>query len=202
MEATTSHLDAAPINRYGLPLMWRLYAFIFPALGLGVSFFLLQLVFTSSQPTGGGTKAVAIVGSAIILAISFAVFVAVMRIRLEVSPEGIVYYGIGYRVRTTWGNITGMGDVWTGRQSSKGLLLNEPGLEMSRWLGSGVKALPFLNVINGLTGHGTNTTGDINAYGKIIPVGSLLRHWEEGKLGETIRRYAPQAFARDTDTRT
>src|SRR5262245_3421885 len=51
-------------------------------------------------------------------------------IRVVTSPEGIAYYNMGFRVRTSWENVRGIGTVVQSGRKVEALLLGRDALEM------------------------------------------------------------------------
>jgi len=135
---------------------------------------------------------IAIGSSLMVLIVSALLYYGVMNIRLVISPSGITYYSLGYQVRTSWDNIAGLGEAWTGRAWLKGLVLRQPAVEVDWWLRPGLKV--FGPVVALRSGHPLSTR-IIEPYSKIIPLGLFARDWPRSALGAAIRHYAPQAFA-------
>ena len=81
------------------------------------------------------------------MALCLAIYVGMTRVRLEVSPQGISYYSLGYRVVTPWDNVAGIGPVHAGQYTYEGLLLREPRLEAGEWLRTGTALYPFMAII-------------------------------------------------------
>lgn len=116
------------------------------------------------------------------------------RTRLDISPEGITYHAIGYKVHSTWSNIIGCEKRVHGAFEPESLILREPGLEMSGWLGAGYKAMPFMNAVS-LVGEGRVRSTNLSRFADNIPVGIFDSDWRFGEIGSLIRLYAPQVFA-------
>lgn len=92
-------------------------------------------------------------------------------IRLEVSPEGIEYFQMGYRLKTTWDNIERIGMIPMGLLMAEGLILRESALQGKIF---GRKNL------------------ERNRLDRAIPLTLFQPWWREGDLGEEIKRYAPR----------
>ncbi len=113
--------------------------------------------------------------------------------RLDVSSDGIIYYSVGYRVRSTWPNVQGYGKRVMGSHDVDCLILRESGLEMSRWMQIGLILQPVGRVAGALQGRYIGSVRMDN-YAVWIPVGMYAEDWRNGELGEYVRRYAPEAF--------
>jgi hypothetical protein len=117
-----------------------------------------------------------------------------------VTPAGIVYHNLGYRIATSWENVTGVGAIPSGSSSYEGLLLRQPGTEADAWLNAGTKAAPLLALVGAFTGRFVTRVGHPDDLGNGIPVSLFDPAWQEDALGATIRRYAPHVFAAQPPT--
>ncbi len=152
--------------------------------------FTLVLIAAVSKPQDRIVLPYMLVFFALVIAI---VYWLMSRTRLEVSSDGITYYSIGYKVRSTWPNIEGYGKRLMGSQNVECLILRESGLEMSRWMQLGLILQPVGQVagaIQGRTIHSVN----MEDYAVWIPIGLYAENWRLSELGDTVKRYAPQAF--------
>src|SRR6476661_3448245 len=98
-----------------------LYAGFFLLLCLGMAGFMLWLPLSMDEPLDTASQVVIGVGAAILAALGIAICVAFLNIRLVAGPAGIAYYSWGYRLRTTWDNVQGTGELWTTRGLIRGL---------------------------------------------------------------------------------
>jgi hypothetical protein len=160
---------AAPPVYYLAP-HWRYFPLLFIVFALAFGGF---VVWSAPRPLDAGWIALAGLVAAVFVGGAIFTHLALGRIRLEVGPQGIAYYNVGFKVVTTWDNVIDVGSVWTGRTLVPGLLLRTPAQE----------AHPLLTIFTAM-----------NAFGKVIPVGYFDREWQHSALGDLIRRYAPQAF--------
>ena len=173
-----------------------LYAGFFLVLCLGMAGFMLWLPLSMDAPLDTASQVVIGVGAAVLAALGIAICVAFLNIRLVAGPAGIEYYNWGFRLRTTWDNVQGTGELWTTRGMIRGLQLREPALEMDGWLRVGRGAIPVVSTIGALSGRGLPRSGSMAGYDRIIPVGYFAQDWETSELGALIRSYAPQALDR------
>ena len=124
----------------------------------------------------------------------FAVVLAIVAffiylVRLEVSPEGIVCYYPGMRIRSTWDNIEGYGYRTMSGWKLMSLVLRQPGLEISGWM------RPLMGITTAMpTIEGMQARRGLAEMEKTIPVSMFAADWREGDLGALIRQYAPEAF--------
>lgn len=133
-------------------------------------------------------------GTIIMAGVGLVVYLAAVLPRLVVSPAGVQYYDFGYHVLTRWDNITGMGEVWVGRTTIKGLRVREPVAQISGWLKAFLIVRPILVIVAILSGRylgGTLTS----AFTTVIPVSKFVRHWEGSSLADQVRFFAPHVFS-------
>lgn len=143
---------------------------------------------------GGDEKAgtiLAILGAVLLFALGLTAWL-LTRTRLEVSSDGITYYAIGYRVRSTWPNVIGCGDRLQGALSYESLILREPGLELSVWMRISDALMPVLQIAAVAQGE-IPSPDRLSRYADNIPVALFEQNWRSGELGRLVRRYAPHA---------
>lgn len=157
---------------------------------IGVSVVTVGVIFLASKPDERWIALV--IGGVLLVSIAIAAWL-VTRTHLDVSAREITYHAIGYRVRSSWGNLAGWGKRVQGAQDLDCLILREPGMELSGWLAIGYQLLPFMNVAALLTGR-TVHDSQLDLYANVIPVGMFDRDWRGGEIGAAIQRYAPQAY--------
>ncbi len=133
---------------------------------------------------------VGIVGGVLLLSVGIA-FWLMRRTRLDVSPAGITYHAIGYRVAGTWADITGVAERVMGASSYESLILRAPGIEMSGWMAFTYRLMPFLQVVSALDGR--YIPASLAGLEDAIPVGMFDRDWRTGEIGSVVRSYAPAA---------
>lgn len=97
-------------------------------------------------------------------------FYMAYHIRLEVSPEGIEYFQMGYHLKTTWDNVERVGMIPMGLLMAEGLILRESALQG--------KMLGRKNL-------------ERNRLDRAVPLTLFQPWWRENGLGEEIKRYAP-----------
>lgn len=134
---------------------------------------------------------VGIVGGVLLLSVGIAVWL-MGRTRLDVSPEGITYHAIGYRVTGPWADVTGVAERVMGASSYESLILRKPGMEMSGWMAFCYRLLPFAQVISALDGR--YIPASLAGIEDAIPVGMFDRDWRTGEIGSIVRSYAPTAL--------
>jgi hypothetical protein len=120
-----------------------------------------------------------------------------MKIRLVTSPQGIIFYGIGYSIYAPWSNLVGRG-----KMSRKNTPVNS-------LLFAKVEGLQFeppttpMSLTQAIEQHrpaieGTGRNKGLYRFARIdmIPIGYFLHDWQHSPLAQEIHRYAPQVFAR------
>jgi len=92
----------------------------------------------------------------------------ILRMRLIVSPQGVAFKAVGYTLRSSWANIAGLETISTSRGLQRGLVLNEPGLEMASGLRVMLTVMPSLMLISLLRGR---HLPDSHIADSFIPIG-------------------------------
>ena len=152
--------------------------------------FTVGLIYVISEPDA--RFAVWIVAAVLAFSVVFAYYL-LSRTRLEVSSDGITYYAIGFRVRSTWDNLEGYGKRVLGAQSVESLILRKPGIEVSRWMQIGYNLMPAAQVAAAAQGRYLPSSR-LSSYADVIPVALYSENWRSSELGALIKQYAPQAF--------
>jgi hypothetical protein len=165
------------------PLRHLAPAFITCLVALGIVYFTLE---TDEKWIVGIVAGVMAVGLGLGLWLT-------TRTRLEITPQQIIYHGAGYRVRSSWDNITGCEMRVLGASDIECLILRKPGMEMSGWMSVGAKLMPAANVAAVLSGRPPDYTS-IQSYANLIPVGIFDTNWRTGEIGALIAQYAPDAL--------
>jgi hypothetical protein len=186
---------AAPQQVIYLPRQWRNARYIFPLITLIFAGIVLWATLSATPSADALTIGVAVVGALIFVAIGLAVAFGISQVRLVLTPAGISYHSVGYRVSSPWANVTGVGIISDGANTQEGLLLRDARVELDPWLGAGIKAGPLFALIGAFSGRVVSRPGSVDALGQGIPVGLFDPTWQDDDLGATIRRYAPHAFA-------
>lgn len=139
---------------------------------------------------------VGIVGGVLLLSVGIAVWL-MRRTRLDVSPEGITYHAIGYRVRGAWADVTGVAERVMGASSYESLILRGPGIELSGWMAFAYRLMPLARVVSVLDGR--YIPASLAGIEDAIPVGMFDKDWRTGEIGAVVRSHAPAAV--DTEAR-
>jgi hypothetical protein len=117
--------------------------------------------------------------------------------RLITSPVGIEYFAQSYTVRTSWSNLTAIGEVSLGGViSQQGVLARRTTIEMTPSFQATVYLQPWLRFVGALMGRPIPEFIDLDKLGAGIPVAIFDPDWSTGTtaLGSIIRRHAPQIF--------
>jgi hypothetical protein len=129
--------------------------------------------------------------SAFVLVFAVLYYLLIRNIRLVLSPQGITYYGAGFRLYTPWHNIIGTESfpLYYGLRKVRGLKLYQRAvLNMS--LEDGMRYGVAVMEISWWRSN------QLAALAGMVPIQIEIagRHWEEHELGAYIRQYAPRAF--------
>lgn len=184
--------SAQPQQVFYLAQQWQNMSRVFPVIGL-IFAGLILWSFLSASPDAL-TTVVAVLIAGFFLGLTLAIAVGIRQVRLVLTPAGIVYHNLGYRVVAPWANVAGVGVIASGSSSYEGLLLRQASTETDPWLNAGIKASPLLALIGAFTGRFVTRVGSPDDLGNGIPVGLFDPNWQDNALGATIRRYAPHAF--------
>jgi hypothetical protein len=103
--------------------------------------------------------------------------------QLTVTDEGLDFRRIGYRIRTTWGNIERMTYAQFGYAQGDILVLREPQVSVHKRL-----------AVLWNEGRLLERNKEFAPLGKTIPLFLLDPKWRTGKLGQEVRCYAPHLF--------
>jgi len=178
-------LDDSP-KTYYLKLPYRLLAIAIVAFGLIVGWLLLT-AFSSGDFSADqtGTYIFALIAVIAMFDLFLWIGYRLFRIRLVVSPRGITFYAIGYAIQSTWDNVASLETASTENGLMRGLVLNEPGLNINGVLGALLAVLPLMRVIGAVRGRYL-PDGSIDA--SFIPI----EPFESDQLLAALQRYAPQ----------
>jgi hypothetical protein len=137
----------------------------------------LLIVSIVNDPLQSGPQAGQIIGLALMIGIDLLFILYIVNVRIITTPEGIEYFGIGYWIRANWIDLVRVERPWwfylfvRSIQNPDRLLFQRATILGPSWLTN------FFRVAN-------------SKY--IINVGGFDPYWRESKLGDDIRRYAPQ----------
>jgi hypothetical protein len=87
-------MNTAKPKVYPMKTVWRIYALIFPLMGLAFPTLFGWALLNANRPADTATWAVVIIGSLLLFALCMAIYVGMTRVRLEVSPQGIAYHSL------------------------------------------------------------------------------------------------------------
>lgn len=133
------------------------------------AFFLYTWFYAHWDP---GLKISATVLTALLGGFGLFMYIQTIRMHLVTSPEGMTFFGMGYRLFTPWENVAGKGN----RDKRTGLELQQPAPLFE------VKTIfRFLVPAHAPT---------------FIPISSVITDWQDSTLAEDMRHYAPHIFSR------
>lgn len=134
----------------------------------------------------------AILGGVLLFSLALAYWLMTIT-RLEIMPDAVIYHAIGYRVRSSWGNVAGVGRRLQGAVDLDCLILREPGMELAWWMRLGYQVLPLVNIAALVSGQGY-VPNQLAQYAGVIPVEMFDKQWYSGEIGRLIQQYAPKAY--------
>ena len=117
------------------------------------------------------------------------------KLRLVTSPQGLIFYSLGYSIYTPWSNLVGRG-----KMSRKNMLFSPPftrnveGLQFEPPTTPMSLAQAMEQQQPAIEETGRNTGRYRFARVDMIPIGYFLHDWQRSPLAQEIRRYAPQVF--------
>jgi hypothetical protein len=168
---------------YYLKPFWRVYA---------VGIFLLSLVLasafvwlaTQSFQAEPFSQALMFVFAVLLALLGAFLSVAALRVRLVVSPAGLLCYGIGYQVHADWNQVAGLDS----EPGCSGLFVPNPTVTADAWLSALLRVSPFIFGLLLLLGR-YRRAPDLIRSARCIPVRAFTVDWEESALARDIDRY-------------
>ena len=96
-------------------------------------------------------------------------------------------------MRSTWDNLEGYGKRKMRSVTYEALILRQPNIERSSWVGASFFLMPKVEAA-APNGGKTSIPLVLAKYQDFIPVSMFARDWRSGELGALIKQYAPQAY--------
>lgn len=198
---STQSVSSTPQKEYRMIGIWRYTPFYVLAMCLAFSLFFLILFFTTFK-LDNASRIVMLIGTLIFLVLGGLLYFGSRGTRLVTSPQGVIFYGVGYRVYSPWDNIKGIGEgqyggnrnvVWNYQapQRVEGLLLRQ-------------LAMPGVSVADGIRNHMavidsnrlllTIIVTNIARYGNLIPLRGFINDTVREELLADAKHYAPENF--------
>jgi hypothetical protein len=198
----TQSTASSPQKVYRQIGLWRIMPLLMLALGLGFSSMFVVLIFTvTSDPA---SRIVFLVGALIMAVLGVLLFIGLRGMRLVTSPQGVILYGVGYRVYTPWDNIKGIGEDSYGGNNGIGRFY-----QASRRVEGFLfyrPALFGLTIEEGLQQHTAVIQGmvllavQITRYVNMLPLSGFLNETTRQELIDDAKKYAPHTFQTVKDT--
>lgn len=173
---------------YGPLRLGLISSFFFPLLSLVLASSLLWLFFSMSD-VDIVSRSTLLLGAVLFPSFCFSVFYGFSSIRLILTPEGVAFYSIGYRMYTPWENVERIDQTWHGSRLITGLILREPA-SVEESISQGIRVQKSVIVVSPwmrALEAGPRTW--------MIPFENVARDWKSSGLEEDIRRYAPRLLA-------
>ena len=178
---------------YYLKARYRFMGLLIVAISTLPLLILVPGIGSSGKPVDVGLYVFTLVACLICVDIGLWLGSAAFSVQLVVTAHGLVYDAMGYAIRSSWANLASLGESSSASGRVTGVLLRQPGLEVSGWLNATRVIYPILTVLNWLRGWlvtpRVSTMDD-----HFIPLGFFVSDLENSELMNDLRRYAPQVF--------
>lgn len=178
--------------------IWRVMHLFILALGLGFGALLL-IMSLSMAHLDTATRTVLLVGAGILASLGILLFLGFQRMRLVVSSQGVILYGIGYKVYTPWDNIKELSTDWYGGNSAYFTRFYQPRQLVEGFLFYRPAAFG-LSIEDGMKQHVPVIQGmallavQMSRYTHMLPLAGFLNEQTRQELIEDAKKYAPQTF--------
>ena len=178
--------------------IWRTSPLFILLIGLGLAIMFLILFFTGTR-FDIASRIISLVAAVIMAALGILLFVGLQQVRLVTSPQGVLLYGVGYRVYTPWSNIKDIVKDWYGgndfhygqfnqpSQRVEGFLFYHPAV-FSSTIEEGMRNQ--VAVIQGMALMAVR----ISRFSNMLPLTGFLDATTRQELIDTAKKYAPQTF--------
>lgn len=197
-EITTSQLEVSRTARvFKIPSSYRwIGGIVMLVLSLFIPvIFLLSLANTPATSGNGNLPVmlVALVLTAMFAVLGVVIYISLVSSRLAVGPGGISYFTAGGAIRAPWARVAGYGNM--APNNRKGLILYQEINDPNNSSETTNAEHEGDSVANTRPGPGGRTALSRRVDPKrLIPLFPFDKYWQEGELGQLIRRYAPQAL--------
>ncbi|GHO84766.1 hypothetical protein [Dictyobacter formicarum] len=196
--AQTQSSTVAPQKVYKPTSTSQMMSLLIPVLGLGMGVMLL-ISALSTPHLDTATRAVLLVGAGIIALLGILVFLGFRRVHLVTSSQGVVLYGLGYKVYTPWSNIKELGTDWYGGnnlygtrfyrsgKSSEGFLFYKPavfGISIEEGMRRNVAVIQGWALL----------AVQLSRYANMLPLTGFLNDDTRQELIDDAKKYALKTF--------
>ena len=184
--------DVNKISVYHLSPGKMLVMYLILAVGVIFGWIFIGVPLSSQNPRWASEYEVSVPTGFIIFDIFAGIFLASLTARVVTSPWGIEYYSIldGIKLRAPWKSVVGVEYLQYFYKQVEFLVTSEPA-EKSGLLVASIAMFK--------SRHPGARDMDADKIRRSIPVGNFTSDWRYSKLGEEIRRYAPQAFGKESE---
>ncbi len=178
--------------------IWRMTPLFILILGLGLAVMFLVLFFVGTR-FDIASRIVFLVAALIMAALGVLLYIGFQRVRLVTSPQGVLLYGVGYRVYTPWSNIKDISKDWYGGNDFHYGQFNQPSQRVEGFLfyhpavfGPTIEEgmSSQIAVIQGWALLATR----ISHYSNMLPLTGFLDATTRQELIDDAKKYAPQTF--------
>ena len=198
--ATTTSIQQKVYRQIGI---WRMMPLLILALGLVFSAMFLILFFTGAR-FDIATRSIFLVGALIMALFGVLLFVGFNKMRLVTSPQGVILYGVGYKVYTPWDNIKAIGEGSYGGNNAYGTRFYQPSRRVEGFLfyqparfGPTIEdgMQQHIPVIQGMALFAVQ----ISRFANMLPLSGFLDDATRQALTDDAKTYAPQTFQTTKD---
>ena len=165
-------------------------------LGLGA----IVLVAALNTPhIDTATRAVLLAGTCIITLLGIVIFLGLRRTRIVTSSQGVILYGLGYKVYTPWSNIKELGTDWYGGNNLYSTRFYQPEKSYEGFLF--YKPAVFgISIEEGMRRNVAVIQGwvllavQLSRYANMLPLTGFLNDDIRQELIDDAKKYAPKTF--------
>ena len=198
---TTQSVSSTSQKEYRMLGVWRFAPLLVLAMCIVFSLIFIVLLFTLPK-MDNATRVVMMIGTLFFWVLGVLLFLGLRRVRLITSPQGIIFYAIGYRIYSPWDNIKGIGEgeyggnkvygaTYQPSQQVEGLLLRKlavPGPSIAEGIQHQTSVIEGNRLILAFI------LANIARYGNLIPLRGFVNDTVREELLADAKRYAPQNF--------
>lgn len=166
--------------------IWRIIYLFIPAFSLALGAILLVVALSKTQNTA--IRAVLLAGAGIMALLGVLLFLGFQRVHLVTSSQGVILYGVGYKVYTPWNNIKELGADWYGGNDEyEGFLFYRPavfGLSVEEGMRQQVPVIQGWILL----------AVPMSRYTYMLPLVGFLNDYTRQELLEDAKKYAHGTF--------
>ncbi|WP_343717170.1 hypothetical protein [Inquilinus sp.] len=163
----------APTTAHPMGAGGRGFSWFMQALGLaGAGALLAPVIVTPPLRDSPASVTILVAGAVLVLALTTCIGIEIRHSAVMLTPEGLEYRGVGYRVRAAWPAVRFLG--------SGQLLVEQGSFEPQSWM----RILWPLGLLNG-------SAARAHAKARLVHLRYYDDAWPDGRLAADLRRVAP-----------